>query len=157
MAIKEMKVSQTGIDFVKSFEGLSLKCYDDSVGKSTIGYGHLIKSNERFDSCIDEGEAEEILTRDLSFAEAAVNMLVLVPLAQNQFDALVSFTFNLGKNNLKRSTLLLKINCSDYKGAAEEFVRWNKGAVGGEYVPIPGLTRRRLAEKAMFLGEGTPP
>lgn len=93
-------------------------------------------------------QAESLLCEDLKVYEKCVKENVIVPLTQNEFDALVSFCFNLGCPSLKRSTLLKKLNVGDKAGAAEEFPRWNKAA--GEV--LDGLTRRRLAEKDLFSG-----
>jgi lysozyme len=111
----------------------------------TIGYGHTggVKEGD----LITEQKAEQLLQDDLKKFENGVLRLVRVPLAQNQFDALVSFAFNLGVGNLGKSTLLKMLNDRDYKGAAGQFIRWNKAA-GKE---LAGLTRRRLAESALFL------
>jgi len=95
-------------------------------------------------------EAEALLIEDLKTSEEAVERLVKVDLTQNQFDALVSFVFNLGQGNFSKSTLLRKLNRGEYEGAAEEFVRWNKARVEGELKPLAGLTRRRTAEAALF-------
>lgn len=141
-----MKTSQKGIDLIKSFEGLSLKVYDDAVGLKTIGYGHLIKKGEVF-TTISLQEAEDLLRKDLNQFEEGVSTSVKVALTQNQFDALVSFAFNLGMGNLNSSTLLKKLNAGDIQGAASEFGRWNRA---GNKV-LAGLTRRRLAEKELFL------
>lgn len=140
-----LKTSQRGVDLIKGFEGYSASVYEDVVGKRTIGYGHLILPNENFYS-IGEEQAETILEADLAIAEKAVNDLVLTPLAQNEFDALVSFTFNLGRNALKNSTLLRLLNKGEMDAASEQFLRWNHA--GGEVVA--GLTRRRVAEKELF-------
>ena len=141
-----MKTSQKGVDLIKHFEGLSLKAYKDSVGILTIGYGstgpHVFPGQ-----VITESQAETLLVKDLSRFEKGVTDLVKVPLNQNQFDALVSFSFNLGLSNLKSSTLLRKLNSMDYAGASAEFPRWDKAA--GRV--LAGLTRRRLAEKELFL------
>lgn len=141
-----MKISQKGVGLVKKFEGLELKAYKDSVGVVTIGYGstgpHVFMGQ-----VITESQAEALLIKDLSRFESGVTELVKVPLTQNQFDALVSFSFNLGLGNLKSSTLLKKLNAKDYIGASKEFERWNKA--GGKV--LNGLTRRRLDEKELFL------
>jgi lysozyme len=140
-----MKTSPKGIALIKDFEGLRLGAYYCSAGVLTIGYGHTggVKEGD----LITEQKAEQLLQDDLKKFENGVLRLVRVPLNQNQFDALVSFAFNLGVGNLGKSTLLKMLNDRDYKGAAGQFVRWNKA--GGK--ELAGLTRRRLAESAMFL------
>lgn len=140
-----MKTGLRGIELIKSFEGYSATPYADVVGKSTIGYGHLILPTENF-SAIGKDQAEAILKADLAIAEKAVNDLVLTPLAQNEFDALVSFTFNLGRNALKNSTLLRLLNKGEMDAASDQFLRWDHA--GGKVVA--GLTRRRIAEKELF-------
>ncbi len=141
-----MKISIKGLNLIKSFEGLELKAYKDSVGVLTIGYGST-GPHVHEGLVITEEQAEAILKTDISRFERGVTELVKVPLNQNQFDALVSFSFNLGLGNLKSSTLLRKLNSLDYSGAANEFTRWNKA--GGRV--LTGLTRRREAEKKLFL------
>ena len=143
-----MKISQKGLDLIKNFEGLELKAYKDSVGILTIGYGST-GSHVKSGMTITAEQAEELLKQDVSRFEKGVNDLVKVSLTQNQFDALVSFSFNLGLGNLKSSTLLKKLNASDYTGAVNEFLRWNRA--GGKV--LNGLTRRRQAEKDMFEGK----
>lgn len=142
-----MNISNKGISLIESFEGLRLAKYLDVVGKPTIGYGHLILPSESFPAPITEAQAEALLLKDLGISESGVSKSVKVPLNQNQFDALVSFTFNLGVGNLQSSTLLKKLNAGDYAGAADEFLRWNKA--GGK--EVAGLTRRRAAERSLFL------
>lgn len=141
-----MKISKKGLDLIKTFEGLELKAYKDSVGVLTIGWGST-GSHVKPGMSITKEQAEELLKQDVSRFEKGVNDLVKVPLIQNQFDALVSFSFNLGLGNLKSSTLLRKLNASDYSGAASEFLRWNRA---GNKV-LAGLTRRRIAERDLFL------
>lgn len=145
-----MKTSNSGINLIKSFEGKHLKAYDDGVGVLTIGFGTIKYPNgvrvKKGDTCTEE-QAESYLKNDLVKFENAINRLVKVPLTQNQFDALASFTYNLGETNLSISTLLKKLNAKDYKGAADQFERWNKA--GGKV--MNGLTRRRKAEKELFL------
>lgn len=145
-----MKISATGINLIKSFEGLRLKAYDDGVGVWTIGYGTIKYPNgvrvKTGDSCTSQ-QAEDYLRSDLSAFESAVNRLVTAKLTQNQFDALVSFTYNLGVTNLSKATLLKKLNAGDYQGAADQFLVWNKA--GGKV--MKGLVRRREAERSLFL------
>ena len=145
MTLIDIQTSDLGIKLIKKFEGLRLSAYQCSAHVWTIGYGHT--GSVKAGDTITEGQAEKFLRDDLSQFEVAVSRLVSVPLSQHQFDALVSFTFNLGERNLKNSTLLKKLNAGDYSGAAEDFPRWNRadGRV------VEGLTRRRLAERDMFL------
>ena len=143
-----MKTSANGIKLIQGFEGLRLKAYQDSVGVWTIGYGHT-GSDVTPGLVINQAQADALLARDLERFETGVTRLVQVPLNQNQFDALVSFSYNLGLGSLQGSTLLRLLNADDYAGAAAQFPRWNKA--GGK--ELPGLTRRRAAEQAMFLGK----
>lgn len=145
-----MKTSQSGISLIKGFEGKRLNAYDDGVGVWTIGFGTIKYPNgvrvKKGDTCT-EAQAESYLKNDLVKFENAINRLVKVPLNQNQFDALSSFTYNLGETNLSSSTLLKKLNAKDYAGTADQFLRWNKA--GGKV--MNGLTRRREAERNLFL------
>lgn len=141
-----MKISQKGVNLIKEFEGLELKAYKDAVGIVTIGYGST-GPHVSMGQTVTQAEAEALLMKDVSRFEIGVEQLVKVPLNQNQFDALVSFAFNLGLGNLGSSTLLRKLNSKDYVGAANEMLRWNKAK--GKV--LKGLTRRRVAEKALFL------
>ena len=147
--LKEM--SEQGVNLIKSFEGFSSVPYNDGVGVMTIGYGHAFRKKDKHLKKITEEQAVEILKEDVSIAVKNVNNLVKVDITQNQFDALVSFAFNVGVGNLKNSTLLKKLNQGDYIGAADEFLRWNKGRVNGVMKEMKGLTRRRVAERALFL------
>lgn len=142
--------SQKGINQVKSFEGKRLAAYDDGVGVWTIGFGTTIYPNgvkvKKGDKCT-ELQAEQYLRNDLIRFENAVNESVKVPINQNQFDALVSLTYNIGASAFKNSTLLRKLNAGDKKGAADQFDVWNKA--GGKV--MKGLVNRRASEKALFL------
>ena len=140
-----MKISDEGLALIKSFEGLRLEAYmptPDDV--PTIGYGHT-KGVQMGDSCTEE-QATEWLREDCADAEECVNKFVRVPLAQNEFDALVSLTFNIGCGAFKGSTLLKLLNNADYDGAAAQFPRWSKQAGN----TLAGLVRRREAERRMF-------
>ena len=145
-----MITSQKGIDLIKHYEGLRLKAYVCSAGVLTIGYGTTIYPNGNFvkltDTCTKE-QAETYLKNDLKRFESAVNRLVGLPINQNQFDALVCFTYNVGVGNLQSSTLLKMINLNRFEEASLQFERWNKA--GGK--ELKGLTLRRLAEKKLFL------
>lgn len=146
------KINADGLRIIKHFEGLELTAYRDPVGIWTIGYGH---TSEAGPPTVYQGlritaaEAEEILRRDLGIFERGVQNAVLVPLNGNQFSALVSFAFNVGVGALERSTLLAVLNERDYAGAADQLLRWVTDGVR----PLPGLVRRRDAERALFLGQ----
>lgn len=151
-----MKVSQRGIDLIKQFEGLELEAYQDIAGVWTIGYGHTgpdVQPNMR----ISERDAEELLKKDLKPREDAVERLASVSLNQNEFDALVSFVYNVGAEAFKKSTARKRLNKNNRVGAAEALTWWNKATVGGVLREVLGLTRRRAAEKALFLTPVNPP
>ncbi|PXW42154.1 lysozyme [Klebsiella oxytoca] len=148
-----MQTSPEGIALIKGFEGCRLTAYPDpGTGGApwTIGYGWTypvdgkpIKPGMK----IDQATADRLLKTGLVSYENDVQKLVKVKLTQNQFDALVSFAYNVGSRALSTSTLLKKLNAGDNKGAADEFLRWNKA--GGK--EMPGLTKRRKAEREVFL------
>lgn len=140
-----MRISQKGVDLIKHYEGCRLKAYKDIVGVWTIGYGHT-GGDVHEGQVITQEEAEALLRLDLERFERGVQFQVTVPLTQNQFDALVSFSFNLGLGALKGSTLLKKLNAGDYAGAQREFLKWDMA--GGKHVP--GLQIRRTAESFLF-------
>ena len=140
-----MNVSETGIQLIKKFEGCALKAYKCPAGIWTIGYGHT--SGVKEGQTITREQAEKLLIQDLRVFEIGVNNLVNVSLNQNQFDALVSFCYNLGTGNLKNSTLLKLLNKGDNNGAAEQFDRW----VYASGKKLNGLVKRRAAEKKLFL------
>ena len=144
-----MNISDSGIKFLKDREGYSATAYKDSGGVWTIGHGTIKIAGVPVyegDSCTPE-QAEQYMRNDLQWAEAAVNRLVKVSLYQSQYDALVSFVYNVGQGGFTTSTLLRKLNEAKYRDAAEEFLRWNRA--GGK--PVQGLTNRRVAEKELFL------
>ena len=147
-----MKTSDRGIALIKHHEGVRLAAYPDP-GKGwaipTIGYGHTSAAGPPAvykGMKITQAGADAILRQDLAKFERYVTDAVKVPLSQNEFDALVSFTFNLGPGNLRSSTLLKKLNAGDRAGAADEFLKWTKA--GGK--TLPGLVKRREAERALF-------
>lgn len=143
------KINQEGIALIKRFEGLELEAYQDVAGIWTIGYGHIegVKPGMR----ISDEEAEALLHQDLVRFEDGVERLVKVPLNDNEFSALVSFSFNVGINALAGSTALKRLNTNDRQGAADALEWWNKARVNGVLQEVSGLTRRRAAEKALFL------
>ncbi|NJR37505.1 MAG: lysozyme [Leptolyngbyaceae cyanobacterium CSU_1_4] len=141
------KINADGLRILKTLEGLRLEAYLDAVGVWTIGYGTT--SGVVPGMRISPAEAEAFLKKDLATFEAAIANAVKVPLTDNQFSALVSFIYNIGETEFVRSTLIQLLNQKDYLGAADQLLRWNKGN-GQE---LPGLTRRRQAERALFLGQ----
>ncbi len=138
---------ERGLALIKESEGLRLSTYLDAVGKPTIGYGHLIRPGETFNGPISQQQAEALLRKDLVDTEQGIAKAVRVSITQGQFDALASFVFNLGAGRLRSSTLLRKLNAGDYAGAANQFLLWDKA--GGK--PLKGLTKRRQAERKLFL------
>jgi lysozyme len=142
-----MEISQEGLSLIKKFEGCELEAYKCAAGVWTIGYGSTNNVNEGME--ISQERADMLLLEDVEVFEEAVNKLVEVPLEQNQFDALVSWTFNLGSTNLKNSTLLKVLNNKDYDGVPAQIKRWNKA--GGKV--LQGLIRRREAEALLFEGK----
>ena len=138
-------ITQDGIDLIKRFEGFSSMVYICPAGYQTIGYGHLVRSNESFDE-ISEADAEELLRKDVESAERAVLRLVNVPLTDGQFDALVSFTFNLGSGAFQRSTLRRKVNHQRHAEVPEQLMRWVWA--GGR--KLNGLRKRRSAESILY-------
>jgi len=162
-------ISSRGIELVKRFESFQPTAYRDAIGKWTVGYGHTdqVQQGQR----VDEAEALKMLAWDLEDAERVVAQWVTVPISQSQFDALVSFVFNVGPGQVeglkgipegkdgfvwlkhrgsdgqpRHSTMLTKLLANDYEGAADEFPAWIKA--GGRV--LNGLVRRRLAEKELF-------
>jgi GH24 family phage-related lysozyme (muramidase) len=149
-----MRVSQKGIDLIKKFEGIRLTAYICPAGVLTIGYGHTgsdVKSGMR----ITEEQAEKLLWADTESAQQTVSSFVKVKLNQNEYDALVSFTFNVGPTAFVNSTLLRLLNHgAERKVVAGEFGRWVKA---GSDEPVPGLVRRREEEKKLFLEKSKHP
>lgn len=151
-----MRTSPNGIGLIKRFEGLELEAYQDIAGVWTIGYGHT-GPDVRPGMRISEREAEELLKQDLKPREEAVARLTTVPLNQNEFDALVSFVYNVGAEAFRKSTARRRLNAGDRVGAGEALTWWNKATVGGVLRVVTGLTRRRAAERALFLEPVNPP
>lgn len=145
-----MKLTQTGIDLIKSFEGLKLTAYLDSVKVPTIGYGTIkypdgkaVKLGDK----ITKKQAEEYIKADLEYFTKNVKQSLTKELTENQFNALVSFTYNLGVGNLKSSTLLKRVNLNPEDPAIRtEFMKWINA--GGK--PLEGLKRRREAEADLY-------
>ncbi|CAG8632183.1 8499_t:CDS:2 [Dentiscutata erythropus] len=142
------KINDKGFDLIKKFEGFRGDYYTDPVGYKTIGYGHACHANDcsNITPPLTEAQGEELLREDLVKFEESVESLS-PGLNSNQFSALVSFTFNLGSNAYKNSTLLTKIKSGDLEGASEEFGKWVYA--GGK--KSNGLVKRREAERELFL------
>lgn len=162
-----MKISKQGIEFIKKLEGC-IKIngkhiiYDDATGQpvlnimnlpkgATIGYGHLIKSGESFEKGLSDAQATDLLINDINDTEKVINNLIKVQLLQNQYDAIVSFVYNIGAKNFKNSTVLKYLNNNSYKSKIYNSVEvawkaWNKynGNIS------EGLTRRRNLEWLLF-------
>jgi len=142
-----MKTGPEGLELIKHFEGCELKAYWCPARVLTIGYGHTADVEEGDE--IEQGDADRLLEADLEEFEHYVLQLVDPELTQNQFDAIVAWTFNLGPGNLKESTLLKRLNERDFDDVPYQIRRWTKA--GGK--ELPGLVRRREAEALLFQGE----
>ena len=146
-----MKISKQGLELIKEFEGVRLESYKCPAGIWTIGIGHTSAAGApdvKPGMKITLQEAYDILNRDLDQYEDAVSKFVKVPLTQNQFDALVSFVYNVGVGAFQKSTLLKKLNAGQYDAVPNELMKWTKA--GGK--DLPGLVRRRRAECALWRG-----
>ena len=139
-----MKISENGLNLIKHFEGCELQAYKCPAGVWTIGYGHIKTAHEG--KVITQEQADEMLVEEMEEYEGYINKAVKVELNQNQFDAMVSWVYNLGNGNLGASTLLKVLNMGDYAGVPAQMLRWNKA--GGKV--LEGLTRRRQAEADLF-------
>lgn len=141
-----MKCNQAGVNIIKKYESLRLFAYYCPAGILTIGYGHTgqdVKSGMQ----ISEHMADLLLIKDLERFEKEISALLKVSVSENQFSALVSFTFNVGSGNLAGSTLLKRLNEGNIHAAANEFEHWNRS----KGMPLRGLTKRRMEEKELFL------
>jgi lysozyme len=147
-----MKTSQQGLELIKRYEGLRLKPYRCPAGLWTIGYGHLIGNGsvlpDNWNRAFSVEEANALLVKDVIRFERGVTRYCPVKLSQGQFDALVSFSFNLGLGTLQRSSLRQKVNRGDMDGARKVLLKYNKA--GGKV--LKGLDLRRKAEALLFIG-----
>jgi lysozyme len=141
-----MQASEKAYALIKRFEGLRLTSYQDPVGIWTIGYGTTQGVEPH--QTITEAEAEAMLRRAVQRIEDILGSAIHVPLTQDQFDACICLSYNVGQGNFTKSTLLAKLNARDYEGAANEFTKWIHAAGAA----LPGLVRRRVAERDLFLG-----
>lgn len=147
------QINSAGLDLVKEHEGFRAKAYVCPASKLTIGYGHVILKHEAHlkTATLSIAQAEGILKKDIGIAERAVEKYISVELSDNQFAALCSFTFNLGAGNLRKSTLLKKLNANDYGSVPGQLNRWVNG--GGR--KLKGLVRRRADEGVLFQQAGS--
>jgi len=168
-------VPQAAVELIKSFEGIpdgdpttvNIDAYLCPAGVWTIGWGHALtdggaqlkgaetkaRARQLYPGGITREQAEALLRADLIPRAASVSSLLKVKVNDQQFGALIALVFNIGAGNLAASTLLRKLNAGDVAGAADQFLVWDKARVNGVLQPLAGLTRRRKAERAMFLGE----
>lgn len=146
-----MNTGDRGLDLIRAFEGFRADPYLDAVGVPTIGYGSTYYPDGQrvrlTDPPISEPEARRLMQATLAEFEDGIADALQVEVTQSQFDALVCWAFNIGVSAAQNSTLMKKLNSGDYFGAADQFLRWNKA--GG--VVLRGLSRRRAAERALFL------
>ena len=149
-------ISHKTLELIREFEGFRSQAYFDTDGTPVIGYGlsKVAGKKVQMGDRLSVEEAESALAAEVHTIQEQIQSIVEVELNSHQLGALTSFAFNTGFYGLKNSTLLRKLNAGDHYGAANEFLRWNKASVGGALVPLAGLTRRRQAEKELFL---TPP
>jgi lysozyme len=140
-----MTLSDNGLVFIESNEGLVLNAYKDATGTLTIGYGHT-GPDVTPGLVWTQQQADDALLADTQTAQDAVNRLVTVPLTQHQYDALVDFVFNVGVGNFTGSTLRKDLNAGNYEGAMLQFTNW----VYSRGVKLPGLLKRRQAEADLF-------
>lgn len=146
-----MKISERGLNLIKRYEGLRLRPYKCPAGLWTVGYGHVIGDGrtlpESARRTYAKEEVDSLLQKDVARFERGVLRLCPVPLTQGQFDALVSFSFNLGLGNLQRSTLRMKTNRGEIARASKEFLKW----VRANGKVLSGLVNRRKDEARLFL------
>jgi lysozyme len=151
-----VKTSSAGVAFICAQEGFVGHVYRDAAGIPTIGYGHVLRPGDPV--VVTEDQARDLMARDLATFEAAVNADVKVPLTQPQFDALVSFTYNVGAGALLHSGVLSQLNAGHYQAAADAMLQWDKrkDPRAGGLVTDAVLLARRTAERALFLSPPAP-
>jgi len=145
----ELDIVDQSCDLIIRFEGFRAEAYRCSAGVWTIGYGTTHNVNPS--STITKAQAYDKLENTIEEIQSQLFNMVKVPLSPNQVIALTSFIYNLGTGAFQRSTLRMKLNRREYEKAAKEFIRWNKARINGVLRPLKGLTRRRIAEKEIFL------
>jgi lysozyme len=146
-----MKTSAKGLDLITRWEGLKLTKYICPAGKPTIGVGHVILPGEGIPDTITRDFAMQLLQKDVERFERAVNQLITVDLNQNQFDALVSFTFNVGEGGLKNTGVSKAVNEKRFSDVPAALRMWNKIRVNGVSQENKGLTNRRISEAELFM------
>ena len=146
------KMSAAGITLIKKFEGFRARPYLCAGGKATVGYGSTFYADGKpvklTDPLLSQAQAEALLQDTLGEYEDAVNQGITQPMTAGQFDSFVDLAYNIGSGNFRSSTLRKKFNAGDVTGASLEFARWNKSAG----IVLPGLVRRREAERVLFVG-----
>ena len=145
-----MKINNSGLELIKTFEGFSSSPYLDPIGIPTIGFGSIWNDDGSSVTMsqpdLNEAEAESYLRREVRHIEERIGRLIQSELTDNMFSSLCSFTYNIGTGALQRSTMRMKLNRGWYEAAAEEFPKWRKA--GGRV--LQGLVRRRIAERSLF-------
>ena len=146
-------VVPASLNLVKQYEGFRTYAYIDTSGRPVIGYGQTIIKGKsvKMGQSISQAEADAELARELDRIQRLVKSKVKVELNPNQLGALTSLVYNAGTRVITNSTLARKLNAGNYAGSADEFLRWNKANQGGRLVPLAGLTKRRKAERQLFL------
>lgn len=146
-------VSEIAVSLIKEFEGFKSQAYIDTDGTPVIGYGlsKIAGKPVQLGDRISPERADAALKSHLQEINQELAKIVKVNLNESQKSALASISFNVGVNGIKNSTLIRKINNQDFAGAANEFLRWDKANMRGRLVQLPGLTRRRSAERQLFL------
>lgn len=146
-------ISVTAIDTIEEFEGFEPHAYIDTDGTPVIGYGlsRIGGKPVQMGDSISVEEANLALNSQLQVIQQELDKAIEVELSDRQLGAVVSLAFNVGVEDISNSTLVRKINKGDYTGAADEFLRWDKANVRGRLIQLPGLTRRRYAEKQLFM------
>lgn len=143
-------INEAGLNLIKSFEGLRLTAYQDVAGIWTIGYGHIRGVREGM--TITEDQATQFLQQDLTDTEASVDASTsTAPTSNNQYAAMVSLCFNIGRGNFQSSSVLRFHLARNYTSAADAFLLWDKGHVNGQLVEVQGLLNRRRAERDLYL------
>ncbi len=151
--ISTRTINTAGLNIIKSGEGLRLHAYLDPVGIPSIGYGH---TPAKMGQTITQAQADQILLADIKHAADAVDVATRdVSTTDNQFSAMISLAFNIGVGAFRGSTVLRQHRAMAYQEAGDAFLRWNKGHIDGGLVAIPGLTRRRTQERALYLAKET--